>query len=67
MVAPRTYKQLVQSGLKSAMETGEALMTIREDHLYRETHETFESYCQEKWGFSPRTAHGLIELARGGK
>jgi ParB-like chromosome segregation protein Spo0J len=35
---------------KVAREVGAALVEIRDQHLYRETHGTFEDYCRDKWG-----------------
>ena len=31
-------------------EVGEALRAIRDKHLYRGTHSSFEQYCREKYG-----------------
>lgn len=47
---------------KAFLDAGRALRTIREDKLYRETHKTFEAYCDEKWGF---TADRAGQLMRG--
>ncbi len=30
-------------------EVGNALLQIRDERLYRQTHSTFEEYCREKW------------------
>jgi hypothetical protein len=35
---------------------GLALREIRDRRLYRETHPTFESYLEKRWGYSPLTA-----------
>lgn len=43
---------------------GEALQTIRDKRLYRETHATFEDYCREKWEMSKTQANRLIAAAR---
>ena len=32
--------------------------------LYRVTHETFEDYCRERWGFSDRRANQYIDASR---
>lgn len=40
---------------------GAALSAIRDAKLYRETHATFEGYCQERWGLSRPRAYQLIE------
>jgi len=42
---------IIERGLATFVEVGTALLDIRRDRLYRETHETFEAYCRERWGF----------------
>ncbi len=46
------------------IEVGTALMEIREGRLYREQgYETFEAYCQERWGWSRRYSYNLMVAA----
>lgn len=52
---------IIGAGLKSFREVGEALEQIHSKRLYRQTHSAFEDYCQEKWGFTKRRAHQLID------
>lgn len=54
---------VVERGLGTFVEVGQALMDIRDSRLYRETHETFESYCRERWEFTRQRAHQLIEAS----
>jgi hypothetical protein len=54
---------VITSGIKTFVEVGTALLTIAEKRLYRETHGSFEPYCQEKWGMSARQAYRLCEAA----
>jgi len=56
-------EQRIERGLKSFVDVGEALATIRDSRLYRRTHATFEDYCRERWGFSDRRASQFIEAA----
>lgn len=51
---------VIERGLKTFYEVGEALATIREKKLYRETYGTFEDYCQNKWGINSSRARQLI-------
>ncbi len=44
-------ERIVEAKLADVFEVGSALLTIKENHLYRATHATFESYCRERWGF----------------
>lgn len=38
-----------------------ALRDVRDRRLYRETHDSFDGYCQERWGFSGEWANAVIE------
>jgi hypothetical protein len=57
-------EDVIERGLSNFIEVGRALTEIRDSKLYRETHPTFEAYCQERWGFSARRAYQLIEAKR---
>lgn len=46
-----------------AQQVGTALATIRDQRLYRGTHVTFASYCQQRWGISNRHANRQIMAA----
>jgi hypothetical protein len=47
----------------SFVAQGNALREIRDSRLYRETHDTFEAYCQERWEMNRRQADRRIESA----
>jgi succinate dehydrogenase/fumarate reductase-like Fe-S protein len=38
-----------------------ALRDIRDNKLYRETHETFEDYCRQRWHFSDEMIANIKE------
>lgn len=42
---------------------GNAMREIRDDRLYRETHSTFEDYCQERWGYGRNYINKQIAAA----
>jgi hypothetical protein len=42
----------IERGLSSFLEVGAALLTIRQERLYRGGYATFEAYCRERWHFS---------------
>ena len=44
-------------------EAGKALKEIRDRRLYRSTHQTFEEYCLERFGFTRRRPYFLIDAA----
>jgi hypothetical protein len=58
-----TLEGVVQRGLDTFIEVGQALAEIRDRRLYRQTHGTFEAYCQEKWRLSRTRAYQLIDAA----
>jgi hypothetical protein len=51
---------IVQRGLEASLEAGAALMAIRDERLYRDTHETFDAYCRARWNMSRQHAYRLI-------
>lgn len=58
---------LISIGFRTFYEVGNALIKISDDRLYRQTHSTFEQYCQDRWGISARKAYRLCEAAGVGK
>ena len=56
-------EQAVDRGLQTFVEVGQALAEIRERKLYRASHDTFERYCRERWGFTRRRALQFIDAA----
>ena len=41
---------IVQPGLGTYVDVGDALAEIRDRHLYRDSHPSFEAYVRERWG-----------------
>lgn len=56
-------EKVIERGLATFVEVGNALMEIRDGRLYRESHATFEDYCRERWDMSRVHAHRMIESA----
>lgn len=56
-------ERVIRAGLEQFLAVGRALAAIRDRRLYRETHETFETYCRERWKFSKTHANRLISGA----
>lgn len=54
---------IIERGLTTFIEVGAALLRIRDERLYRETHGTFEDYCQGRFHMSRSYAHRHIEAA----
>jgi hypothetical protein len=59
----RQCEVAIPRGLRSFIEAGRALATIRNQRLYREHHRTFRAYCQARWGFDASRARQLIAAA----
>jgi len=53
-------EQTIERNLLSFYEVGLALLRIRAERLYRETHKTFETYCKDRWDLSRPYAYQLM-------
>ena len=56
-------ESVIERGLETFVEVGEALATIRDRRLYRTEHPTFADYCKAKWKMSDRRARQLMDAA----
>ncbi|MGK7897738.1 MAG: hypothetical protein AB4372_30005 [Xenococcus sp. (in: cyanobacteria)] len=45
-------------------QAGLALQKLRDKKLYRSTHKTFQEYCQDRFGFTKRSAYYLIDAVK---
>ena len=54
---------IIEHGMTSFVEVGNALLEIRDRRLYRQTHSSFEDYCRDKWQMSARHAYRLCTSA----
>lgn len=57
-------EQIIKAAYVSFLEMGLALEAIRDNELYREEFDSFDVYCQERWGFHRSKAYGLIWAAQ---
>lgn len=62
----RHQEEVVEQGLATFVEVGNALAAIRDGKLYRATHSTFEAYCKDRWGLGDRHARNIINAAEVG-
>lgn len=60
----REYESIIQQGLDTFIDVGNALLEIRDNRLYKESYFTFESYCKERWGWERRHAYRLMDAAQ---
>jgi len=54
---------IIAQGLKTFYAVGTALLTIRDQRLYRQDHSTFEEYCAARWNIARRMAYRLMDAA----
>ena len=59
----RTCEATIERNLSAFIETGAALLIIKDSRLYRETHASFESYLAERWNMGKTSAYRLIKAA----
>lgn len=58
------YEAIIERGLETFVEVGNALLAIRDGRLYREDgYGTFEDYCRERWSFTSEHARRLMRSA----
>lgn len=60
-------EKIIEKGIVTFNEVGNALVTIRDQRLYKAEYSTFEDYCRQRWGFSKSSANRVIaatEVAR---
>lgn len=58
-----TYEEIIEKGLKTFIEVGNALFEIKNNKLYRESFTTFEAYCKERWQLKRQRAYELMGAA----
>jgi hypothetical protein len=54
----------IRDGLQTFVVVGRALAKIRDGRLYRQTHLTFEAYCDQEFSLSRSRAYRFIEAAQ---
>jgi hypothetical protein len=54
---------IVRPGRDTYTEVGDALAEIRDRHLYRDSHPTFEAYVRERWGVDVPDGSSLSHTA----
>jgi hypothetical protein len=54
------HEATIAAGLQTFVEVGNALLAIRDERLYRESHGTFEEYCLQRWVISRPSAYQAI-------
>jgi hypothetical protein len=57
------FESVIETGITTWIEVGNALLGIRDRKLYRIEHSTFEDYCRSKWNIDRTYAHRLMSGA----
>jgi hypothetical protein len=57
------HKTTIRKGLATFVEVGTALKDIRDAKLYRQSHDTFEAFCNAEFAMSRQHAYRFIEGA----
>lgn len=53
-------EEVIRAGLTTFAEVGQALLTVRDQRLYRDHYPTFEEYAAGKWQISRPRAYELM-------
>lgn len=56
-------ESVIERGLQSFIDVGQALLRIREGRLYKASHRSFDDYCRTRWGLSRAHADRQIEAS----
>ncbi len=56
-------EQVIERGLATFVDVGQALMRIRDSRLYRDGYPSFEAYCRDRWGMDKVSAIRHITAA----
>lgn len=54
-------EQIIHDGIDIFYDVANALATVNKRKLYRDTYNTFEAYCREKWDMGRAQAYRLID------
>lgn len=57
------YEQIITQGIQTFVEVGHALLSIRDQRLYRQSYGTFEDYLSQRWDLSRPHAYRMIDAA----
>ena len=60
----KKLETVIQAGLKTFIDVGQALEAVRAEKLYRDKWKTFEAYCEDMFELSRNRAYQLIDAAK---
>jgi hypothetical protein len=56
-------EKVIHEGELAYVEVGKALQEIQKGRLYKDKYNTFEEYCEKRWGFCRQTAYEYMDAA----
>lgn len=56
-------EEVIHDGQLTYVEVGKALKEIQQRKLYKDKYNTFEEYCEKRWGFERQTAYDYIKAS----
>lgn len=51
----------IEKSAEAVWDMAQALKEIKEDELWRQTHDSWKDYCEDRWGISRGWAHATIQ------
>ena len=57
------YEQMIAEGIEDVCEVGQALLSIRDQRLYRQSYSTFEDYLRQRWDLGSPYAYRLMDAS----
>lgn len=57
-------KAIISARMETFVEVGRALVRIRDNKYYRDTHKTFDSFCKAEWDMGKDYANKIIRAAK---
>ena len=57
-------EQVIERGLQTFIDVGNALLEIKTNHLYGEGYASFNDYCEGRWGFKLARAYQFMSAAQ---
>jgi len=59
----RELEAVIERGMETFVEVGNAIREIRDSRLYRERYSSFEDYCRDRWGWGRNYANKQVVAA----
>ncbi len=56
-------EEVIERGMQTFVEVGQALAEIRDSRLYLEGYDRFEDYCKERWGWNASRARQICSAS----